>query len=239
MEAHYPGSELVALTVKAGNNTSDAGPGEGELFVLDPAVETEDLPLGPDAKAEETHEYSQLEDQLADGDWPSENESGGADPLDGVAQAEEAPEVEAAGAEQEVDSSPEGGHGPETGSGSGQGDADGPLGEGLETPESGDADDQDLSQVLQKLAGRGGRGGDAGDGGRNPWLDADQQADNGGNDDGDWTSPPPEEPSSDDVFGGDEKEETAEDVADLDEPGAIDGDILGDPGNVFDGVDQS
>ncbi|MEQ8321211.1 MAG: LamG-like jellyroll fold domain-containing protein [Rhodospirillales bacterium] len=43
---NYPGSELVALTVKAGNNHSPiVGPGEGELFLIDPGVAANTLPL--------------------------------------------------------------------------------------------------------------------------------------------------------------------------------------------------
>ncbi|WNJ98133.1 LamG-like jellyroll fold domain-containing protein [Thalassospiraceae bacterium LMO-JJ14] len=43
---NYPGTELVALTVKAGNNGGPlVGPGEGELFLIDPGVAASGLPL--------------------------------------------------------------------------------------------------------------------------------------------------------------------------------------------------
>jgi len=43
---NYPGSELVALTVKAGNNGGPlVGPGEGELFLIDPGTVASTLPL--------------------------------------------------------------------------------------------------------------------------------------------------------------------------------------------------
>ena len=43
---NYPGMELVALTVKAGNNGGPlVGPGEGELFLIDPGVNASGLPL--------------------------------------------------------------------------------------------------------------------------------------------------------------------------------------------------
>ena len=43
---NYPGMELVALTVKAGNNGGPlVGPGEGELFLIDPGVAASGLPL--------------------------------------------------------------------------------------------------------------------------------------------------------------------------------------------------
>jgi prepilin-type N-terminal cleavage/methylation domain-containing protein len=43
---YYPDSGLAAYTVKAGKNTSDMGPGEGELVILDPTLTVSDLPTG-------------------------------------------------------------------------------------------------------------------------------------------------------------------------------------------------
>ena len=43
---NYPGSELVAVTVKAGDNANpDYGPGEGQLFILDDSKTESDLPM--------------------------------------------------------------------------------------------------------------------------------------------------------------------------------------------------
>ena len=41
---NYPGQEMVAATVKAGNNFSGMGPGEGELVILDDSYTQDDLP---------------------------------------------------------------------------------------------------------------------------------------------------------------------------------------------------
>jgi len=41
---NYPGQEMVAATVKAGNNASGMGPGEGELVILDDSYTQDDLP---------------------------------------------------------------------------------------------------------------------------------------------------------------------------------------------------
>ncbi len=42
---NFPGSELIGISVKAGNNGGLLGPGEGEFFSLDPSVIINSLPL--------------------------------------------------------------------------------------------------------------------------------------------------------------------------------------------------
>ncbi|NJN07832.1 MAG: hypothetical protein HC836_09450 [Richelia sp. RM2_1_2] len=54
LNKYYPDSQVVAYTVKAGNNKSDMGPGEGELFVLN---QQSTLPKGA---VNETYQYSQV-----------------------------------------------------------------------------------------------------------------------------------------------------------------------------------
>jgi len=58
VDANYSGSELVATTIKAGNNKSGMGPGEGELFILGD-VELSDLEAagGRRGQADETYDY--------------------------------------------------------------------------------------------------------------------------------------------------------------------------------------
>jgi hypothetical protein len=51
----YPGSTLVAYTVKAGTNKSNMGPGEGELVILNSSLTQDKLPTG---SANTTLEYS-------------------------------------------------------------------------------------------------------------------------------------------------------------------------------------
>ncbi|MEO5364431.1 MAG: hypothetical protein H7838_12515, partial [Magnetococcus sp. DMHC-8] len=63
---HYAGHDLVALTVKAGDNhPSGYGPGEGELFIVDKSVAPQDLPTAD--KADVTWEYAKVEAELKDG----------------------------------------------------------------------------------------------------------------------------------------------------------------------------
>ncbi|MBF0369089.1 MAG: hypothetical protein HQL52_06500 [Magnetococcales bacterium] len=63
----FPGMDLVALTVKAGDNHPEGyGPGEGELFILDQELSEADLPTG--ASADEEYQFSDLEDDLLGGD---------------------------------------------------------------------------------------------------------------------------------------------------------------------------
>lgn len=57
LEQEYPDSEVVAYTVKAGNNKSGMGPGEGELFVLNEQFDENNLPR---SAADETYQYSQV-----------------------------------------------------------------------------------------------------------------------------------------------------------------------------------
>ena len=61
---NYPEGSLVAVTVKAGENQlEEAGPGEGQLFILDGSVSQNDLPLDENVPAELTFSYDQaLED---------------------------------------------------------------------------------------------------------------------------------------------------------------------------------
>ncbi|MBF2018043.1 MAG: hypothetical protein IGS23_23190 [Rivularia sp. T60_A2020_040] len=54
LNKYYPDSQVVAYTVKAGNNKSDMGPGEGDLFVLN---QQSTLPKGA---ANTTYQYSQV-----------------------------------------------------------------------------------------------------------------------------------------------------------------------------------
>lgn len=57
----YPGSEVVAYTVKAGNNTSDMGPGEGELVIVDQQFSRQDLPVGAAGIEREYSQVSQIQ----------------------------------------------------------------------------------------------------------------------------------------------------------------------------------
>lgn len=55
---NYNGSDLVALTVKAGNNmTPGFGPGEGELIIIDPATDQEDLPVADHVSGNNTFTF--------------------------------------------------------------------------------------------------------------------------------------------------------------------------------------
>ncbi|MBE9211414.1 PEP-CTERM sorting domain-containing protein [Plectonema cf. radiosum LEGE 06105] len=54
LNKYYQGSEVVAYTVKSGDNKSDMGPGEGELFVLN---QQSNLPKGA---ANDTYKYSEV-----------------------------------------------------------------------------------------------------------------------------------------------------------------------------------
>ncbi len=56
LQKEYPNSQLVAYTVKAGNNKSEMGPGEGELIVLDDSW-TNKLPEGASQK---TFQYTEV-----------------------------------------------------------------------------------------------------------------------------------------------------------------------------------
>ncbi|OKH52596.1 hypothetical protein NIES2101_14300 [Calothrix sp. HK-06] len=53
----YPSSQLVAYTIKAGNNKSDIGPGEGELKILDSSLTQNELPTGT---SQITLEYTEV-----------------------------------------------------------------------------------------------------------------------------------------------------------------------------------
>lgn len=53
----YPSSKVVAYTVKAGNNKSGMGPGEGELVIVDQQISRGNLPTG---SANETRQYSEV-----------------------------------------------------------------------------------------------------------------------------------------------------------------------------------
>ncbi|MDF1719468.1 MAG: carbohydrate-binding domain-containing protein [Minwuia sp.] len=53
LESAFPGSSLVAISIKAGANSDpDLGPGEGQLFILDTSVSESDLPLADSADDE-------------------------------------------------------------------------------------------------------------------------------------------------------------------------------------------
>jgi len=63
---NYPGSDLLAMTVKAGNNhTPGYGPGEGELLIVQSGVTEGDLPVS--AQADVTYDYTAVADDLAGG----------------------------------------------------------------------------------------------------------------------------------------------------------------------------
>ena len=68
IEQYANGDSLVAVTVKAGANGGDAGPGEGELFILDDAVEPEDLPLRDRVPEELTYEFVEVQEVLVSDD---------------------------------------------------------------------------------------------------------------------------------------------------------------------------
>jgi hypothetical protein len=51
----YSSYELLAYTVKAGNNTSTMGPGEGQLVIVDSTVQQSQLPVG---SATTTYQYT-------------------------------------------------------------------------------------------------------------------------------------------------------------------------------------
>ena len=56
---NYPGLNLVATTVKAGNNANPAfGPGEGQLIILDDAKSESDLPMADHVSDENTLQYA-------------------------------------------------------------------------------------------------------------------------------------------------------------------------------------
>ena len=60
---NYPGGELVAVTIKAGDNQlEEAGPGEGQLFIIDGTVSQNDLPLDENVPGELTFSYNQALD---------------------------------------------------------------------------------------------------------------------------------------------------------------------------------
>ncbi|MEO5338670.1 MAG: hypothetical protein H7841_17565 [Magnetospirillum sp. WYHS-4] len=62
----YAGYEMVALTVKAGQNHPDGyGPGEGELFIVKPSLSEGDLPTAD--HADQTHLYGAVAAELTDG----------------------------------------------------------------------------------------------------------------------------------------------------------------------------
>jgi len=66
---NYPGGELVAVTVKAGNNQlEEAGPGEGQLFILDGSVSQDDLPLADNVMDGNSFSYN----EALEGVTPSE-----------------------------------------------------------------------------------------------------------------------------------------------------------------------
>ncbi|MBU0500294.1 MAG: retention module-containing protein [Gammaproteobacteria bacterium] len=52
IDQHYPDQELVAYTVKAGDNFSGMGPGEGDLVMLDQTIDPSDLPATRAADAD-------------------------------------------------------------------------------------------------------------------------------------------------------------------------------------------
>ena len=60
IDANFPGTTLVAATVKAGNNQSGMGPGEGELFILDASVDLSDLEAAgkPNGSADYEFDYA-------------------------------------------------------------------------------------------------------------------------------------------------------------------------------------
>jgi Ca2+-binding RTX toxin-like protein len=63
---NYPGSDLLAMTVKAGNNhTPDYGPGEGELLIVQSGVTEGDLPVSDHADV--TYDYTDVAGDLAGG----------------------------------------------------------------------------------------------------------------------------------------------------------------------------
>jgi hypothetical protein len=61
---HYAAYDLVAVTVKAANNFSKMGPGEGQLIIVDDSLTQADLPVG---KANVTWQYANVEAELAGG----------------------------------------------------------------------------------------------------------------------------------------------------------------------------
>ncbi len=64
---NYPGSELVAMTVKAGDNHPDGyGPGEGELLIVASGTTEGDLPVADHADV--TFTYNDVSDALAGGE---------------------------------------------------------------------------------------------------------------------------------------------------------------------------
>ena len=66
----YPGMTPVAITVKAGSNANpDAGPGEGDLFILDDSVSADDLPLKENVSDDNTFSFGEsLEGREPSGD---------------------------------------------------------------------------------------------------------------------------------------------------------------------------
>ncbi|OGT91604.1 MAG: hypothetical protein A2286_10240 [Gammaproteobacteria bacterium RIFOXYA12_FULL_61_12] len=65
LDQHYPDQELVAYAVKAGDNFSGMGPGEGDLVMLDQTIDLSDLPTTRVADADtydvgSLHQYVEL-----------------------------------------------------------------------------------------------------------------------------------------------------------------------------------
>ncbi len=76
----YPDAELVAVTVKAGANHSDMGPGEGELFILDESLTQEDLPTGSaDEEIDFLAAFDGMEIDYADGSGSGDASGSGGD----------------------------------------------------------------------------------------------------------------------------------------------------------------
>jgi hypothetical protein len=64
IDVYANGDELVAITVKAGNNGGQCGPGEGELFILDDNIEASDLPLLAHVPDDLTFDFLDVESVL-------------------------------------------------------------------------------------------------------------------------------------------------------------------------------
>ena len=71
IDVYADGDTLVALTVKAGNNGGQYGPGEGELFILDNDIEAENLPLQDHVPESLTYDFVDVAGALVGGNEPS------------------------------------------------------------------------------------------------------------------------------------------------------------------------
>ena len=62
IDVNFPGTTLVAATVKAGDNHSGMGPGEGELFILDDSVDLSDLEAAGKPNGASDYEFDYASD---------------------------------------------------------------------------------------------------------------------------------------------------------------------------------